>query len=148
MYSYQHGNRYPKRQLLQWRLLQGPDPCIGTGTTLTATGNGSYAWSNNLGNTAVVNITPTATTNYTVTVTATNGCTATTSVTVTVNALPTANAGADITTIAGEAVQLQATGGTTYSWSPATGPNNSNIANPMATVSETTTLTVMACDGC
>lgn len=40
--------------------------------------------------------------------------------------------------------QLNATGGNTYSWSPATGLNSTTIANPIATPPVTTTYTVKA----
>lgn len=59
--------------------------CSGNATTLTASGNGTYSWSNNLGTTAAVAAAPTANTTYTVTVTA-GTCTATASAVVTVNA--------------------------------------------------------------
>lgn len=39
----------------------------------------------------------------------------------------------------GDSVQLQASGGTRYSWSPSTGLSNANIANPKASPSQTTT---------
>ena len=41
-------------------------------------------------------------------------------------------------------VQLNATGGSNYSWSPASGLNNPNIANPIATPSSTTTYVVQS----
>lgn len=52
----------------------GPDVniCSGVSTTLTATGGGTYAWSNG-NNTASINVSPLLTTTYTVTVT-TPGC--------------------------------------------------------------------------
>jgi Ricin-type beta-trefoil lectin domain-like/Calx-beta domain/Secretion system C-terminal sorting domain len=55
----------------------------GQSTTLTATGGGTYAWSNG-GNTASISVSPAVTTIYSVTV-SNNGCTAVKSVTVTVN---------------------------------------------------------------
>jgi gliding motility-associated-like protein len=50
----------------------------------------------------------------------------------------------------GKAVQLQATGGKTYLWSPSTYLNNQNIANPVATPLTTTKYQVQATDnsGC
>jgi gliding motility-associated-like protein len=45
---------------------------------------------------------------------------------------PVANAGADSTICFGTSIQLQATGGSSYSWSPRTWLNNSFIANPVA----------------
>ncbi len=41
----------------------------------------------------------------------------------------------------GDQVQLTATGGGTYSWTPTTGLSNPNIANPIATVDSTVTYT-------
>ena len=61
--------------------------CNGTNTTLTATGNGVYLWSNNM-TTASITVNPTITTTYTVTVTGTNGCTNTSQAVVTVTPLP------------------------------------------------------------
>jgi YVTN family beta-propeller protein len=61
----------------------------GASTTLTASGVGSYLWSNG-GNTAAILVSPTTTTTYTVTVTGANGCTASDAVIVTVTgAAPT-----------------------------------------------------------
>ena len=57
--------------------------CSGTGATLTATGGGTYLWSNGA-TTAAATVSPTTATTYTVTVTGTNGCTATASQLVTV----------------------------------------------------------------
>ena len=47
-------------------------------------------------------------------------------------------------------VQLVATGGSIYSWSPAAGLNNPNISNPVATPLSSTTynVTVSNADGC
>jgi hypothetical protein len=44
-------------------------------------------------------------------------------------------------------VQLNATGGSNYSWSPTAGLNNPNIANPIATPSSTTTYIVQSTNG-
>ena len=63
---------------------------------------------------------------------------------------PTANAGPDTTICTGNSVQLQGSGGTTYSWSPVTGLSNPNIANPIATPALTTAyvLTVSNASNC
>ncbi|MFC6996363.1 T9SS type A sorting domain-containing protein [Rufibacter roseus] len=76
---------------------------------------------------------------YTLTVTA-NGCVSTDVVEITVN--PTAYAGPAVSICKGESTQLQASGGISYSWSPATGLSDPNIANPIATPTATTTYTV------
>jgi len=52
------------------------------------------------------------------------------------------SAGPDITICGNMTAQLQATGGTSFTWSPATGLNNANISNPIATPSQTTTYVV------
>jgi len=129
--------------------------CLGgSGVTLNASGGTSYSWSpaTGLSATNIYNpiANPTATTTYTVTVTDAHGCSATDAVVVTVNSLPTANAGSDVNYCIGTPVQLSASGGTSYSWSPATGLSATNINNPTASPSVTTTYTVTVTDinGC
>ena len=53
-----------------------------------------------------------------------------------------ANAGPDTSICNGTPVQLNATGGISYSWSPATGLSATNISNPFANPTTTTTYTV------
>jgi gliding motility-associated-like protein len=53
-------------------------------------------------------------------------------------------AGNDTIAAAGQPVQLNATGGLSYSWTPATPLNNPNIANPVAILNATQTFTVRA----
>lgn len=62
---------------------------------------------------------------------------------VTVYNLPNAFAGLDQTICAGATAQLQASGGSSYQWIPATGLSNATIANPVATVTNSTTYTVI-----
>ncbi len=52
------------------------------------------------------------------------------------------DAGPDTVVCKGNKVQLHATGGVSYSWKPASAFDNSNIANPTAVVSGSTTYTV------
>lgn len=75
-----------------------PSPNNCTNLTASATGGAdcaaySYAWSNGAGNTATVNVCPTVTTDYTVTVTDANGCTSTDVVRVCVNNVVCGRAG-------------------------------------------------------
>lgn len=82
---------------------------------------------------------------FPVTLTATNGNgsgTFTINSFVTVNAIPNLNAGASATICLGSNVQLQATGGSTYVWSPSAGLSNSTVANPIANPSSTTLYSV------
>ncbi|HLK27670.1 MAG TPA: LamG-like jellyroll fold domain-containing protein [Puia sp.] len=86
----------------------------------------------------------------TYTYTATNGCSSSDSSSITVNPTPVISAGVDIITCLGFPVQLNATGGSTYIWSPLTGLNNPSIRNPVATLDSTTTYIVLGTDsnGC
>ena len=103
--------------------------CEGETATLTATGGTNYIWSN--GETsAVIEVTPSETTIYTVTVSDDNGQSDEASVTVSVNTIPVASAGEDQTICEGESITLTATGGTSYLWS--TGETTESIeVNPV-----------------
>jgi gliding motility-associated-like protein len=54
----------------------------------------------------------------------------------------------DQTICPGESIQLEASGGTSYRWSPATGLSDTTSANPIATPEETTLYTVEITDDC
>ena len=119
--------------------------CEGLSTTLTASGGVSYLWDSG-GNTASITVSPDSTSSYVVTVTDGNGCSQTDNVVVTVNYPPPANAGSNVVICIGETGVLNASGGTIYSWSPATGLSNPNIANPIANPSTQTTYVVTVTD--
>ncbi len=111
--------------------------CSVTSINLTATGGGSYSWSdgtNIVGTTATLNVTAPAT--YTVTVTSANGCSDTESITITQDiAAPTAGITPPSTTIltcSVTSINLTATGGGSYSWSDGT-----NIVGTTATLNVT-----------
>ncbi|MBL7766756.1 MAG: gliding motility-associated C-terminal domain-containing protein [Chitinophagaceae bacterium] len=69
---------------------------------------------------------------------------------ITLQTPPTILAGPDTSVCNGSQVQLIASGGTAYSWSPATYLNNTNISNPLSTPLAGTTYTVTGTDqsGC
>lgn len=119
--------------------------CNGSSTTLSGSGGPSYSWSpaTGLSSTTISNpvANPASTTNYILTVTDLNGCQASDAVVITVNS-PAANAGNDVTICTGASTTLSASGGTSYSWSPATGLSSTTIANPVASPTVTTTYTV------
>ncbi len=127
----------------------------GNNGSATASASGgtlpyNYSWSNGAAGNAISNL---AEGSYGVTVTDANGCTATIQVVVTQPAQITVTASPDATIPAGGSVNLSASGCgtcTSYSWSPAAGVNNSNIQNPVASPTVTTTYTVTAADnnGC
>lgn len=127
--------------------------CAGSTTSLTATGTGTFSWSPAAGlsdpNIANPIAAPATTTAYTVTIT-NNGCTATATQTVTVNPVGTnASAGSDVSICRTASTQLQATGGTSYAWTPSVGLSATNIANPTANPAATTTYSVVVTNaGC
>ena len=76
---------------------------------------------------------PAITTLYHVVVTAGNTCTAQDSVNISVRLAPVFTVSPPDTTCFNAAVQLLATGGDTYVWTPAALVTNANIANPQST---------------
>jgi gliding motility-associated-like protein len=93
---------------------------------------------------------PTSTTNFTLQTRWGSNCVANANINVPVTPLAVPNAGPDVNLCDGQApVQLLASGGTRYTWSPATGLSNPNIANPIANPTSTTTYVVsVGVDGC
>jgi gliding motility-associated-like protein len=128
--------------------------CIGSSIQLNASGGNTYQWSPvgtlDNPNSASPNANPTTNTTYTVIVTDGNGCVDSATVDITVNPLPTAVAGNDTLICEGSSVMLSASGGVSFSWSPASSLNNPNTANPVATPPAPTTYTVTVTDanGC
>ncbi|MFN5311361.1 MAG: beta strand repeat-containing protein, partial [Flavobacteriales bacterium] len=124
---------------------------IGT----AAVANTSYSWSPNTNltstNSAIVTSNPGTTTTYTLIATNTaSGCTSQDQVTVFVDlSIPTVNAGTDFTKTCtqnpnGMAIGMTPVSGVTYAWSPTTGLNDPNIANPIANPTSTQNYTLTA----
>ena len=108
----------------------------------------AYAWSNGATSNS---IDVTVAGIYSVDVTTTSGCVGTAQIEVVTNPLPDITADADIEQIySGDTVQLSASGGINYSWTPVDGLSDPNIANPIANPVRTTTYTVTGDDmnGC
>jgi gliding motility-associated-like protein len=117
----------------QWDL---GDPAVTTDTSSIS--NPSYTYTN------------TGTFTVTVIVTASGNCISgqdTATITITVNNPPVAIAGADQLICEGDVVQLNASGGITYSWSPTTALTDPAIANPIASPVQTTDYIVTVGDG-
>lgn len=78
------------------------------------------------------------------------GCDSIRTLNLTVNPRPVAVAGTDAAICFGDEVQLSASGGESYLWSPSTYLNNPNISDPLATPEHTITYFVSAKDinGC
>lgn len=116
--------------------------CPNTSTQLNESGGVSYAWSpgSTLNDSMVGNpiATPVASTTYHVTVTDGHGCRNFDSVRVNTYPNPQIDAGPDTSVCkAGSnfhtSVQLTATGGVSYTWTPPAGLSSTTIANPVAT---------------
>ncbi|MBL7935665.1 MAG: PKD domain-containing protein [Bacteroidia bacterium] len=124
--------------------------CTGNSTVLNASGGTSYSWtpSTGLSSTTIQNpiATPTTTIIYTVNVT-NKGCSKTDAVTITVTTPPTANAGPDLNLCTGSNVTINASGGSTYSWTPAQGLSSTTSASPVVTTTSTTTYTLYVSNG-
>ncbi|RYE22917.1 MAG: PKD domain-containing protein, partial [Sphingobacteriales bacterium] len=86
---------------------------------------------------------PMVTTNYTLQTTWGNHCVVSKTISIPVTPLAIPQAGGDVDYCAGQApVQLTASGGNSYRWSPAAGLSASNIANPFASPAVTTSYIV------
>ncbi|MBD0331327.1 MAG: gliding motility-associated C-terminal domain-containing protein, partial [Chitinophagaceae bacterium] len=129
--------------------------CQGSSFIAKTNSNGAnFNWSPTAGVDTVTAASPTITsqlsTNYIVTATL-GSCTASDTLAVSVLPLPEVDAGQEQTIIAGDAIQLKASASKgIYSWSPAADLNASNILDPTAKPSITTsyTLTVINEYGC
>jgi gliding motility-associated-like protein len=121
----------------------GPDTfvCYGKTTELQASMQAAYfQWSPTISllnyNTLTPIAGPESTTSYILRVNDTLGCPKTVADTVVVTVIPPvpAFAGNDTTIVVGEPLQLNATGGVNYAWTPSTGMNNPFINNPVVTL--------------
>ncbi|MEM9983770.1 MAG: hypothetical protein AAF804_01625, partial [Bacteroidota bacterium] len=139
-----------------------PNVGIGAGGTiceqdtipLSAFGGASYQWTpagSLVGaNTATPLALPIASTTYNVAITDVLGCVRDFQQSVNVNPLPVALVSNDTSNCLGFGVPLLASGGVTYSWTPANSLNDANISNPVASPTDTTAylVTVTDANGC
>lgn len=124
--------------------------CIGDSIMLHAGGGTSYWWfpDSTLSNGAIANpvAQPVVTTTYVVKVNDGGICYGYDSVTITVHPLPVANAGRDTIVCHGDTVQLNATGGINYYWTPSAGLSSNVIPNPVTAVTVSVTYSVTVTD--
>jgi hypothetical protein len=66
----------------------------------------------------------------------------------TISSVAVAEAGPDVSVCEGSSVQLNATGGSTYLWSPALGLSSTSIQNPLASPTSNTTYSVTVSSSC
>ncbi len=118
--------------------------CSGQSSTLTAGGAITYTW--NTGPTTItIAVSPTITTNYTVTGSNATGCTNSKTISIIVNAVPTVTATSTSTGVCiGNSATLSAIGAVSYTWNPGA------IVGANATVSPVlaTTYTVIGTNAC
>jgi gliding motility-associated-like protein len=126
--------------------------CTTTSINLTATGGGTYSWSNGttvIGTTATIAVNSPGT--YTCTITGSNGCIASVSQVITQNiSVPNASITTPSTiilTCTTTSINLQATGGVTYSWSNGTSSLGTNALISVSTPG-TYTVTATGTNGC
>jgi len=120
--------------------------CIGDSTLITASGGDQYLWniSDTIDN---ITISPVVDTDYYVTVTnSITLCSDVDTISVYVHSLPIAIATGTDTTCQGVQAPLNATGGTSYEWSPSAGLDDPFTNNPVATPDTSTTYTVTVTD--
>jgi gliding motility-associated-like protein len=128
--------------------------CGSSPVEIFAEGGSDYSWTpaTGLSDSEIANpvATPVASTKYYVTVSNPDGCSKTDSVNVTVNRLPAVSISNDTSICKNSTAKLFANGGSSYSWTPATGLDNPNIAAPSATLSISTKyyVTVINASGC
>ena len=125
-----------------------PEFCDGDSVELSGVGGmTSYSWNTGSNNQSIMVKNEDT---YSLTVTDNNNCMDSSAIFITVFPLPDIDAGNDTTISLGQSVPLNASGGETYLWTPASSLNNANIQNPIATPFETTQYTVLGTDinGC
>ncbi len=121
--------------------------CMGTSSTLSASGASTYSWMPGSLSGASVTVSPTVNTTYTVTGTTAAGCTGSTTVAVSINPNAVVSAIASPASICpGSSSTLTASGASTYVWMPGslTGPS----VTVLPTVNTTYTLTGTDAAGC
>ncbi|MBL7729056.1 MAG: choice-of-anchor L domain-containing protein, partial [Dinghuibacter sp.] len=136
----------------------GPDTaiCYGDNAQLQGSGSLQYVWfpaqyisNRNIANPVVY---PRRTGPYWLHVISDKGCRSLLPDSVQITVVPPVRpfAGNDTIVSINQPVQLQATGGTRFIWQPATGLNNAQIANPVATLQnhQTYTITAYTPEGC
>ncbi len=123
----------------------GPDVqvCPGIPVQLNATGASGYSWSpaTGLSATNIANplSNPAGSISYTVTGSSAAGCTAADTIRITLLPVPQITLTADTGICRNSSLQLQATGGISFSWQPAAAFSNPSIPNPVVNPAQNTT---------
>ncbi|RYD94018.1 MAG: gliding motility-associated C-terminal domain-containing protein [Sphingobacteriales bacterium] len=125
--------------------------CQGDSLQLQASGGINYQWTPaaTLSNASVPapKAGPQSNTTYQVVVSAANGCMDSARVLVSVNAKPNLALSPGGSICRGDSLQLSASGGSSYQWTPASGLSNSTAASPKASPATSTSYQVLAING-
>jgi hypothetical protein len=108
--------------------------CSGNSATLSGSGATTYTW-NTSSNTPSISVSPTVTTNYTLSGTSLQGCTNFTTTQVIVNSNPTITANS-ATICSGAQVTLTANGANTYTWNTSSNSFSTSVS-PLVTTNYT-----------
>jgi gliding motility-associated-like protein len=124
--------------------------CPATSATLTASGASTYTWLPGAATTSTLDVSPAATTDYTVTGLTSDGCVTVPS-TITINVAPAivltvTPSNTAICNGSGSA-SLTVSGATNYTWSPATGLSTPNSGTVTANPTVTTTYSIIGATG-
>jgi gliding motility-associated-like protein len=127
--------------------------CIGQSITIIASGGTSYSWSpaGTLNNSNIANpiASPLITTIYNVSITDFNNCVYDTIITVSVDStFPNALGSVNNAICQGDSVEIYATGGTSYSWTPTNSLSNPGDSVTLAFPTQTTNYIVEVANGC
>ena len=127
--------------------------CLGQSAQITAYGGTSYLWSQgatlNSNNIANPIATPLQHTTYIVTITDANNCDWDTTITVEVDSiLPIALGSANDAICMGDTIEIYASGGISYTWTPNSTLATPNDSSTMAIPSQTTNYVVAVANGC
>jgi gliding motility-associated-like protein len=123
--------------------------CVGSDLVFTASGGQTYQWrgpngfTSNAAQVQIPNIQFNDAGRYYLLAISDKGCSTNDSTQVLVNPVPVAQLTGLDHLCEGTSTQLQASGGTRYLWSPATGLSSINVANPFASPKDTTNYKVV-----
>ncbi|MDX2003591.1 MAG: DUF2341 domain-containing protein [Chitinophagales bacterium] len=130
---------YPMRVNIAGGSACSPGAGSATASTTGGVSPYSYVWSTGATTATISNLNSGT---YYVTATDSRGTTATQSVIISNTSFTGALTPASANICQGQSVQLTATGGNVFTWSPSTGLSNATIANPVASPTVSTTYTV------
>ncbi|MEI6019605.1 MAG: T9SS type A sorting domain-containing protein [Bacteroidota bacterium] len=123
--------------------VNSPSICSGSSTTLSALGISTYTWSNNSNSSSIV-VSPSATSNYTISG-GQNGCANTKTTSVIVYNTPTISLNTSTAICKGATITLITTGASTYTWSNAVVAQSIAVSPTVTTTYSVVGMSAQAC---